>query len=87
MWRSDIHFTAIRVCEEFIQSSPNAGDAPNQPRPFVYLSAEDIFRPVIPARYIETKREAERRIEEMMVIHPAYRGVYLRPSKFSNLSL
>ncbi|RXW20897.1 hypothetical protein EST38_g4962 [Candolleomyces aberdarensis] len=72
--------SAIRVCEEFVKSSSSAGDAPNKPRPFVYLSAEDIFRPVIPARYIETKREAERRIEEMMLLNPDYRGVYIRPS-------
>lgn len=30
--------------------------------PFVYLSAEDVFRPFVPARYVETKREAERTI-------------------------
>ncbi|KAF6765252.1 mitochondrial protein [Ephemerocybe angulata] len=72
--------SAVRVCEEFINSSPNGTDSPNVPRPFVYLSAEDIFRPVIPAGYIQTKREAERRIEEMMAHHPSYRGVYIRPS-------
>ena len=70
----------MRVCEEFVRSSASAGDAPNKPRPFVYVSAEDIFQPVIPARYIETKREAERRIEEMMSANPDYRGVYIRPS-------
>jgi hypothetical protein len=52
----------------------------NTPRPFVYISAEDIFRPVIPAKYIETKREAEKGIESMMVNKPGYRGVYMRPS-------
>lgn len=31
-------------------------------RPFVYISAEDIFRPFIPARYVSTKREAESEI-------------------------
>lgn len=50
------------------------------PRPFVYISAEDIFRPVIPARYIETKWEAERGIETMMANTTDYRGVYIRPS-------
>ncbi|TEB36366.1 mitochondrial protein [Coprinellus micaceus] len=72
--------SAVRVCEAFVNSSRDAGDAPNQPRPFVYLSAEDIFRPVIPAGYIESKREAERRIEEIVMQHPSYRGVYIRPS-------
>ncbi len=28
----------------------------------MYLSAEDVFRPFVPARYIETKRETERTI-------------------------
>ena len=36
------------------------------PRAFVYVSAEDIFRPFIPARYIETKRQAELDIRDMM---------------------
>jgi len=31
----------------------------------VYISAEDIFRPVIPARYITTKREAEKEIASL----------------------
>jgi hypothetical protein len=28
-------------------------------KPFVYISAADAFRPVVPPRYIESKREAE----------------------------
>lgn len=54
----------------------------NIPRPFVYISAEDIFRPIIPARYIETKRAAEQGIELMMANNPSYRGVYMRPSTY-----
>lgn len=73
-----ISMIALRVCEAFISSSASADS--NTPRPFVYISAEDIFRPVIPARYIETKREAEQDIESMMVKNPSYRGVYMRPS-------
>jgi len=73
--------SAVRVCEAFVESTQAGPDgAWNQPRPFVYVSAEDIFRPVIPARYIETKREAERRIEDIMKDNPDYRGVYVRPS-------
>jgi hypothetical protein len=59
-----------------------AGIDPSKARPFVYVSAEDIFRPVIPARYIETKREAERAIEQMMSLNSQFRGVYIRPSVF-----
>ncbi|KAG5645245.1 hypothetical protein DXG03_006662 [Asterophora parasitica] len=73
--------SALRVCEAFV-SSPSSADsaAPNSPRPFVYISAEDIFRLVIPARYIETKREAEIGIEALMAGKPEYRSVYIRPS-------
>lgn len=70
--------SALRVCEAFM-ASPSGFDR-SKPRPFVYVSAEDIFRPVISARYIETKREAERRIEEMMSLNAQFRGVYIRPS-------
>lgn len=51
-----------------------------KPRPFVFVSAEDIFRPFIPARYIETKREAEIEIGQMMTDKADYRAVYMRPS-------
>ncbi|CAD6565326.1 MAG: hypothetical protein CYPHOPRED_005370 [Cyphobasidiales sp. Tagirdzhanova-0007] len=33
--------------------------------PFVYISAEDTFRPFVPERYILTKREAENRIQRL----------------------
>ncbi|WRT63558.1 uncharacterized protein IL334_000463 [Kwoniella shivajii] len=36
-----------------------SSDTMNQSRQFVYISAADAFRPVVPSRYIETKREAE----------------------------
>lgn len=71
---------ALRVCEAFISSESSTSAARNVPRPFVYISAEDVFRPVIPARYIETKWEAERDIEAMMAKTTDYRGVYIRPS-------
>jgi nucleoside-diphosphate-sugar epimerase len=72
---------ALQVCEAFISSSPPPETEDlNDPRPFIYVSAEDIFRPLIPARYIETKREAEQEIEDMIAVKPGYRGVYIRPS-------
>ncbi|KAG7092520.1 hypothetical protein E1B28_008871 [Marasmius oreades] len=71
--------SALRVCEAFIQSGE--GKTYLSPRSFVYLSAEDISRPVIPSRYIETKREAEQGIEALVSEKPQiYRGVYIRPS-------
>ncbi|KAI0636938.1 NAD-P-binding protein [Trametes polyzona] len=70
--------TALTVCEAFINSKPEI--EVNGPRAFIYLSAEDCGRPVIPAGYIETKREAEAGIERMTSANPNYRGVYIRPS-------
>ncbi|QRV99983.1 mitochondrial protein [Ceratobasidium sp. AG-Ba] len=46
---------ALKVLETYASLTPAAGSA----RPFVYISAEDIFRPLVPARYIESKRAAE----------------------------
>lgn len=70
---------AVRVATAFVNS--DVGHAGTQhPRPFVYISAEDIARPVIPAAYIETKREAEEQIERLIVGRTDYRGVYMRPS-------
>ncbi|KAF4576786.1 hypothetical protein EYR36_004766 [Pleurotus pulmonarius] len=68
--------SALRVCEAFVANAPRAS---GPPRPFVYISAEDIFRPIIPAKYIETKREAERGLE-LLLPRESYRGVYVRPS-------
>jgi len=69
---------ALRVCETFLSRPPSVQSV--GPRPFVFVSAEDIFRPFIAAKYINTKREAEQRIEQMMFDKPDYRGVYIRPS-------
>ncbi|KAG8703640.1 hypothetical protein FRC09_004057 [Ceratobasidium sp. 395] len=63
---------ALRVLETYASFTPAAGSA----RPFVYISAEDIFRPLVPARYIESKRAAEAAITR----EGRVRGIYLRPS-------
>ena len=75
---------ALRVCEEFVKSAPaaNAGG----PRAFVYISAEDCNRPLVPAGYIQAKREAELGIERMLLDRPGFRGVYIRPSASPFLS-
>jgi len=67
------------MCETFVASKPIPAIA--HVRPFIYISAEDIGRPIISVRYIETKREAEKRIEEILRDHPQYRGVYVRPGE------
>jgi len=78
--------SALRMCETFMSTSPDPGVESTSPRPFVYISAEDIFRPFISARYIETKREAEQGIEAMTLSRADdYRGVYIRPSRYNSL--
>ncbi|KAH9043121.1 mitochondrial protein [Lactarius pseudohatsudake] len=71
--------SAVRVATAFVNSNVDHAGT-RHPRPFVYISAEDIFRPVIPAAYIETKREAEEQVERVVGGRTNYRGVYLRPS-------
>ncbi|KAJ6572896.1 hypothetical protein B0H10DRAFT_2106251, partial [Mycena sp. CBHHK59/15] len=70
--------SALRVCAAFLASRAPADVGV---RPFVYISAEDVFRPWVPARYIETKRGAERGIDALLGSQGAqFRAVYLRPS-------
>ncbi|TDL24762.1 mitochondrial protein [Rickenella mellea] len=71
--------SALRVCETFVSGDHQSAEVTG-PRPFVYLSAEDIFRPFIPSGYIETKRHAELGISAITRSQPGYRGVYIRPS-------
>ncbi|KAJ7940579.1 mitochondrial protein [Mycena leptocephala] len=71
---------ALRVCEAFLASAPPAEAASSAVRPFVFISAADVFRPWIAARYIETKRAAERGIAQLLDPHTdRFRAVYLRP--------
>ncbi|KAJ7452347.1 mitochondrial protein [Mycena galericulata] len=68
--------SALRVCEAFLASEPPGSSV----RPFVFISAAEVFRPWVPARYIETKRDAETGIAALIAAHSArFRGVYLRP--------
>lgn len=69
----------MQVAEAFVNSVDNSGSG--LPRPFIYISAEDIFRPVVPAAYIDTKREAEKLIDRMIEGKANYRAVYMRPSE------
>ena len=68
---------ALHVCESFLKSTPTVQTI--GPRAFIYVSAEDCNRPVVPSGDIETKREAEILIEKMIEGHPEYRSVYIRP--------
>lgn len=68
------------MAEAFVNSADAAAEL-EQPRPFIYISAEDIFRPIVPSTYIDTKREAEEQIDRMLEGKEDYRGVYMRPSE------
>ncbi len=63
--------SAIAVAHTFLSSLRSRALAPRQaegastPAPFVYISAEDLFRPVVDARYIRTKRQAEAAIARL----------------------
>jgi hypothetical protein len=59
--------SALAVLGAYLETRSLDTSSPNsqQESPFVYISAEDVFRPVIPARYIATKREAEIGIQRL----------------------
>ncbi|TIB68867.1 hypothetical protein E3Q18_03641 [Wallemia mellicola] len=61
---------AIRVADVYKNTRTTQED-----NPFVYISAADIFRPLIPSRYISTKREAEEYLKRLDGI----RDISLRP--------
>ncbi|KAG1861114.1 mitochondrial protein [Suillus subalutaceus] len=63
--------TAIRMCEAFTASKPTQG---------ITQCSTDFHRPIISVRYMETKLEAEKKIDEIMKDHPQYRAVHVRPS-------
>ncbi|KDE06709.1 hypothetical protein MVLG_03055 [Microbotryum lychnidis-dioicae p1A1 Lamole] len=55
---------AVIMASAFVNSSSPSG-SPSRRSPFVYISAEDIFRPFVPSRYISTKRQAESLISSL----------------------
>ena len=82
--------SALTVARAFSDSAPTA-QSERSSYPFVYVSAEDVFRPFVPARYISTKREAEAGISAI-ASHPdkaapgrSIRPVFMRPSMPSSL--
>lgn len=75
------YLSALQVCESFVSSEGPTPETNNR-KTFVYISAEDTFRPIVPAGYILSKRQAEQGIDVIMRKHPFYRGIYIRPSEF-----
>lgn len=74
--------SAIAVAHTFLSSlrhrslqtaGTSTSASSSAPAPFVYISAEDLFRPVVDARYIRTKRQAESAIARLAAHHHASR--------------
>ncbi len=70
--------SAIAVAHTFLSSlrhrslqsaGTSASASSSAPAPFIYISAEDLFRPVVDARYIRTKRQAESAIARLAAHH------------------
>ena len=76
--------SALRTCETY--TSAKLPVPSTKPRVFVHLSAEDVFRPWIPAGYIEMKREAEVGINKLVSGRPDFRAVHIRPSQCETVS-
>jgi hypothetical protein len=68
------------MCKSFAASEPPPDMDSARPRAFVYVSAEDIFRPWIPAGYIRSKRQAETLIDGIVAGRDDMRAVFVRPS-------
>ncbi|WVW81534.1 hypothetical protein I302_103529 [Kwoniella bestiolae CBS 10118] len=81
--------SAIKVLDTFLSSSSSSTTPTRIPKQFIYISAADAFRPLIPSRYIETKREAEidiaRRCQEYNQARSQYnvdekvKPIFIRP--------
>lgn len=72
--------SAIAVAHTFLSSlrhrslhpaESSSSASTSGPAPFVYISAEDLFRPIVDARYIRTKRQAESAIARLAAHHHA----------------
>jgi hypothetical protein len=72
---------ALSVLDTYVSASSEASSSTSSPNPrsFVYISAADCFRPLIPRRYIESKREAEAGILERCKASPGVQPFFMRP--------
>lgn len=84
---SALAHSALSLYHAFHQSRAAASA---EPSPFVFISAEDIFRPFVPQRYISTKRAAEAAIWQRAQAEKAdrpVRPILMRPSAFFAIQL
>ncbi|WVN87369.1 uncharacterized protein L203_102547 [Cryptococcus depauperatus CBS 7841] len=73
--------SALTVLNTLISTpSPTAPtDGRTNEKTFVYISAADAFRPLVPRRYIESKREAELEIARRCSETQSVRPLFIRP--------
>jgi len=71
--------SALQVAQTYCTARPPT-DLDGK-RTFVYISAEDVFRPFVPKRYIDTKREAEENLAQLCASEAySMRSVFMRPA-------
>ena len=90
MARRGVLIPALAVLDTMLHTSPTLsssssldsshGSGPSR-RPFVYISAADAFRPLIPRGYLESKRQAEVAIAQRCreAQPPTVRPIFIRP--------
>lgn len=74
---------ALEVLNTMLSTAPHPS-APNEAvkeKTFVYISAADAFRPLVPKKYIESKREAELEIAKRCSDTSGVRPIFIRPGK------
>lgn len=78
-------YVALKVLNAFLVGSSTIS-TPKSQKTFVYISAEDIFGPLVPREYITSKRAAEKDIAAACRENAAagVRAVSLRPGKSSS---
>ncbi|KIR30002.1 mitochondrial protein [Cryptococcus deuterogattii LA55] len=72
--------SALEVLNTMISTlHPSAPNEAVKEKTFVYISAADAFRPLVPRRYIESKREAELEIARRCSETDGVRPIFIRP--------
>ncbi|KZS99204.1 hypothetical protein SISNIDRAFT_480773 [Sistotremastrum niveocremeum HHB9708] len=74
------HDSALTVLATFLSNATSTASGSGKDRTFVYISAEDVFRPFVPSQYIESKRKCEREIRRMCESADSpVRSIFIRP--------
>lgn len=79
---------SLSVALQVLDTMMSTPSTSTGPRSFVYISAADCFRPIIPSKYIETKRQAEFGIRRKVEENPESRIVpaFIRPGELKAFS-